>query len=157
LKHWDRRGLEGLPLKLMIVALIVSVSAPAVLGSLESFERSTARTLLLSEAERLAAAAEEVFNSGEGNRRMISVDVPGNENGLDMSLEAGGDPDSTASLSIRCLTSGQVTSTVIMDHPTVRMTGPGGGPVTLGSGTHDLSLECQEVDGRTIVIVEEST
>ena len=48
----DRRGLEGMPLKLLIVSLLISLSAPVVLSSMGTFQARTSESLALGAAER---------------------------------------------------------------------------------------------------------
>lgn len=153
MKRWDRRGLEGLPLKLMIVALLIALSAPAVLGSVEGFERSATRAALQAEASSLVAIAQEAFQAGEGNRRTATIEVPGNGNDR-LALAIGGDGEKTESLSVRCLQEDQIVSTIMLDHPMVRLHAPGDVPLVLGPGKHDLLLSCVMSKGNLFVDVE---
>ena len=49
----DRRALEGMPLKLLIVTLLISLSAPIVLSSLGSFQARTSESQAMMAAEHI--------------------------------------------------------------------------------------------------------
>jgi hypothetical protein len=150
---WDRRALEGMPLKLLIMSLLISLTFPVVAGSLDSFERSTARSGLIVEGSRLGSAIEEVMSSGEGNRRIIEVSVPMGAVGRSMRLEIGGPLDDPSSLTIRCSSGGLAFHNVILDDPPVRCSGVNGQAVVLEAGQHQLSIECARSGGRPVVRV----
>jgi hypothetical protein len=154
MKKWDGRGLEGLPLKLLIMSLLLSLTVPAVLGSLDSFERSTARTQLQTEAIRLGDLVEEVRSAGEGNRRALSISLPATLSRFSMAMDIGGEVKNASSLSIRCLCDGKVFSTQVLDDPPARMTSPNFTSLRLEAGEHRLVAECRLIDGRLIVILE---
>lgn len=153
MKRWDRQGLEGLPLKLLIMSLLLSLTAPAILGSLESFERSTARSQLSAEAGRLGALVEEVRSAGEGNRRTLSIALPSTLSKFSMVMEIGGDVRNASSLSIRCSSDGRVFSTLVLDDPPARTTSGNLSTLRLEAGEHRLMAECRSIDGRLAVVV----
>jgi hypothetical protein len=154
MKRWDRRGLEGLPLKLMIVSLLMSLSAPLVLTSLDSYQDEVGRSALRAEAAKIAAAATEVFTDGPGNVRTVEISVPALMGKMSMALEIGGPLNDTSSLSIRCIIDGQVVSTIYMDDPPVRLVTNASLPLSLGAGTALVVLKNQQVDDRTVVYAE---
>ncbi len=153
MKSWDQRGLEGLPLKLLIISLLLSLTAPAVLGSMESFERSTARYQIQAEAVRLGNLVEEVRSAGEGNRRSLSILLPPTLSKFSMAMEIGGDVNNASSLSIRCSSEGRVFSTQILDDPPARMVSANLSTLRLEAGEHRLTAECRQVDDRLVVVV----
>ena len=150
----DRRALEGLPLKLLIMSLLISMTAPAVMGSLEGYERSITKSEMASEANRLAQIIQEVLSAGEGNRRSIIVELPTASSRYDMALEIGGGIDNASSYSVRCLEGDGVFATVVLDDPPARTTTLNGSPLRLDAGTISLMLECARIDARLIVVVE---
>lgn len=153
MKRWDRRGLEGLPLKLLIMSLLLSLAAPAVLGSLDSFERSTARSHLTSEASRLAGELEELRSAGEGNRRTLTVSLPASLSAYSMALEIGGEVGNVSSLIIRCSSQDVVFYTAVLDDPPARMTSSEGKTLRLEAGEHHVSAECLRLDGRIVIVL----
>ena len=153
MKRWDRRGLEGMPLKLLIMSLLISLTVPVVIGSVESYERATARSVLAAEAHRLAGAVEEVMSLGEGNRRIVSISLPDSADRFHLSLEAGGPLGSTTSMTIRCVSVGIPFATLAPENPPAKMTA-GGQTMVLGGGDHRIAVECVRFEGRAIVTLE---
>ncbi len=150
----DRRALEGLPLKLLIMSLLISITAPAVLGSMEGYDRSVARSEVASQAARLAQLIEEVRSDGEGNRREITVTLPEAASKHDLSVELGGNEGNASALTVRCLENGNVFSSIVLDDPPARTVTLSGSPLRLEAGETTLMLECVRNDGRIIVLVE---
>ena len=74
----DRRGIEGLPLRLMIVALLVSLTLPLLLSSMEQAASGMAERRLGQEAEDLVRSIEGLAAAGPGNVRFMDVatDLP---------------------------------------------------------------------------------
>lgn len=140
-------------MKLLIISLLTSVTTPAVLGSMEDFERSVVRSEMEAEAGRLGHLIEEVRSAGEGNRRSISLSLPPACERHHLSIDVGGNIDSSSSLSIRCMCEDKVFSVVLLDDPPARTTSSGLGPLRLGAGTYDLTLECLLVEDRLVVVL----
>lgn len=150
----DHQALEGLPLKLLIMSLLVSMTAPAVMGSLDGYERSLTCSEMMSEASRLARLTEEVLSAGEGNRRSITMELPTASSRYGMIIEVGGGIDNASKYTIRCLEEEKVFSTIVLDDPPVRTITKNGSPLTLDAGTVPLMLECARIEGRLCVVVE---
>lgn len=153
MKRWDRRGVEGLPLKLMLVSLMVSLALPAVLGSLAHYEGSAARASMRTSAEELAAAASEVLVAGEGNVRTVTVEfspAASRGNGL---LEIGGPLNGSTSLGVRCVYGGAVFHTVYMSDPPVRLAASSG-TLSVGPGPTEITLSCVRSGERLVVLAE---
>lgn len=153
MKRWDRRGIEGMPLKLMLIGLMVSLSLPAVIGSLDSYEESVAKTSLRTSAEELAAAATEVFVAGEGNVRTLTVEFSPSASRGDGRIEVGGPLSGAASLGVRCMYGGAVFHTAYMSDPPVRLV-TAGGTLSVGPGPTEIALSCVRTDGRLVVLAE---
>ncbi len=153
MKRWDRRALEGLPLKLLIMSLLISLTAPVVMGSMESYERSTARSIMVAEAGQVVEVVEEVMSAGEGNRRIVTVTLPASADRFHLVLEIGGPLDRGSSLTVRCACDGLAFSTIAPESPPARMTF-NGDTLRLSAGEHRLAIECVRVDGRTVASLE---
>lgn len=154
MKAWDRRGLEGMPLKLLIMSLLVSLTLPVVMGSVESYERSTARSMVIKEAERLVSEIEEVMSAGEGNRRIVSISLPAAADRFHLALEAGDAIGGTASMTVRCTRDGIAFITLAPEAPPARITSADGQSLRLQSGEHRISVECVRDEGRTVAVLE---
>ncbi len=69
----DRRGIEGLPLRLMLVALLISFTLPTMLSFMQSTTSSIAGEKAAEIAEGIAATMEEMSAGGPGNVRFVKV------------------------------------------------------------------------------------
>ena len=152
-KRWDRRALEGLPLKLLIISLLLSLTAPAVLKCMDSYESTTSRSLVLAEARRIVTTIEEVQTAGEGNRRTITVTLPPERVQSSLALEIGGPLGNPSSMSVRCLCQGRVVSTLVLEDPPARVTAVGGSPLRLEAGYHHLTVSYEFKDGQSVITV----
>ncbi len=74
----DRRGIEGLPLRLMLVALLISLTLPTMLSFMHNATSSIAEDKAAEMAEQLAVTVEEMSAGGPGNVRLTTVpaDLP---------------------------------------------------------------------------------
>lgn len=86
----DRRGIEGLPLRLMLVALLISLTLPTMLSFSRYAADNIAEDKAVELAEEMALTMEEMSAGGPGNVRFVKVpsDLPagitfciGGENG----------------------------------------------------------------------------
>jgi hypothetical protein len=143
----DRRGLEGMPLKLLIVSLMISLSAPVVLSSLGTFQARTSESMALSAAERIKETITATYLSGPGNHRVIDSPL-GDEK---CTIEIGGDLTSTESMVIRVLHDGGADRVYLSD-PAVRVTSADGHPFQLTSDMASLSFTCVSGNGTYVVV-----
>ncbi|HIH76549.1 MAG TPA: cupin domain-containing protein [Methanomassiliicoccales archaeon] len=86
----DQRGIEGLPLRLMLVALLISLALPTMISVMHETTSNVAEQKAAEMAEEIAATLEEMSSGGPGNVRTVKVpdDLPagiafsiGGENG----------------------------------------------------------------------------
>ena len=151
-KRWDHRALEGLPLKLLMISLLLALTAPAVLRCMDSYESTTSRSLVVAEARHIVDAIEEVQTAGEGNRRTITVTLPPERVQSSLALEIGGPLGNASSMSVRCLCQGQMLSTLVLEDPPARVTAVGGSALRLEAGLHHLSLSYEFKDGQSVIV-----
>ena len=135
-KEWDRRGLEGVPLKLLLVALLISTSLPVVASNMDDYRTAVGAAGVGAEASRLASSISEVHAAGEGNVRIVTVELP---RGQDTWIEIGGDGIDAMAV-----------DPVSLDDPPVRVIADGGSMI-IGDGTSTVRLECIQADGRLVV------
>jgi hypothetical protein len=74
----DRRGIEGLPLRLMLVALLISLTLPTMLSFLKGTSSSIAEDKAAEIAGGIVGTMEEMAAGGPGNVRTVKVpgDLP---------------------------------------------------------------------------------
>lgn len=106
----DRRGVTALPIKLLIITIILSLSLPMISEALESNEDDVNTELMESESRRIANAATSVYYSMNGATRMVEIDVP---EGCSMVL--GGEGNGAYAIHMYC--GGELTSEHWMEKP----------------------------------------
>ncbi len=74
----DRRGIEGLPLRLMLVALLISLTLPTMLSFMQGTSSSISEDKAAEIAREIVGTLEEMAASGPGNVRTVKVpsDLP---------------------------------------------------------------------------------
>jgi hypothetical protein len=143
----DKRGLEGMPLKLLIVSLMISMSAPVVLSSMGAFQARTSESLALSAAERIRETITATYVSGPGNHRVMDSPLTDDK----CIIEIGGDLTRTESMVIKIVHGGAVEH-VYLSEPAIRVTSADGRPFQLTAGMAKLSFTCVSDNGTYVVV-----
>jgi hypothetical protein len=132
-----RRGIEGMPLKLAVIALAVSVSLPALVEASTSFNDEMRKNRCRSLAEAVRNKAEEAVAAGPGNVRVLHLGEL--QLGEGMRIKAGG-PRESADLIVVSI--GDIAEEVRCVDPRALFNG------TLDEeiGAWDLVLEATELD-----------
>lgn len=159
----DEAGVEGIPLKLIIVMVIVAITVPVAWKGLESYDRSQTETNLVMEIDFLVAHIKQVYLSGMGNARDVDVDFSG---GLVTSVERIeiGDSEDGVWSSIRYKLGHENSRFVLIKNPNIpiaRVNEDDVGPLVVGPGRHTLRLETRsdrdfDSDGQEDLYVEVS-
>jgi hypothetical protein len=153
MKRLDAKGLEGLPLKLLIVLLLISISSPVVFQSLQYHERTVTVETLRTMGEKIRSAVLSAYVAGPGNVRTVEVAIPVSSHDGQGWMEIGGPGESIESLSIRCWVGDHIIGTVYVSDPPVRMTSQSGNAVTIHSPGAHLEVSCVELDGEISVLI----
>ena len=89
-----RRGIEGIPLKLAVMALVIALSLPLLTEVSAGFTKDVLRERCRRLAEAVRDSAEEAVSAGEGNVRVLLLSAIAGSEGLRLRL--GGVPDEQA-------------------------------------------------------------
>ncbi len=149
----DTRGLESLPLKLIIVAVVATMSIVPAADALNSLRDKDFIRRAEAQLDELVWTAEVVSMEGPGSSRKVSLDF-GSDGRLAFDRLTLGDhrdgPNSTAVV----LTLSTGASLVrIADMPLAPMGGPDGEAVVLCSTSATLVLQCvADEDGHRILL-----
>ena len=143
----DRRALEGMPLKLLIVTLLISLSAPIVLSSLGSFQARTSESQAMMAAEHIRETITATYLSGPGNHRILESPLPDSS----CTIDIGGDLNRTESMVIKVFHDGGVERVYLSD-PAVRVTTAGHDHFHLTSGIARLSFTCVSDNGTYVLV-----
>ncbi len=136
-----------MPLKLLIVSLLISLSAPVLLSSIGSFQAQTSESQAMSTAEHIREMITATYLSGPGNHRVMETPLSDNK----CTIEIGGDLDQTESMVIKVMHNGGVDRIYLSD-PVVRVTTVDNHPFHLTSDVVMLSFTCVSDNGTYVLV-----
>ena len=150
----DCSALESLPLKLMIVAVVVSLSIVPAAEALGNLRNRDFVNRAEGQVRLIASSAQELMMEGPGGVRTVSLDFTG---GGSLKFECitigdrkGGPNMSAIVLSLR--NGGRIIETV--DDPPTWLRGPAGEPMETRTPSFELRLTCV-LEGRSAYILTE--
>ena len=153
----DRRALEGMPMKLLITSVLISITLPSVLGALQGYEREARIEELKAQVQRIRSAALSAFLGGPGNIRTVPVDLAVESSGGGAAIELGGSPDSVESTAIRYYWYGTQLGSIFLLDPRVPIVPWTGGNVRIDAAHSQITLECMQVEDDTYIAMEMSS
>ena len=142
----DEAGVEGIPLKLIIVLVIVAITMPVAWKGLESYDRSQTETNLVLEIDFLAANIKQVYLNGIGNARDVEVDFSDGFVTSEERIEIGDSEEGVWS-SIRYKLGHKNSQFVLIKNPNIpiaHVSQEDVGPLVVGSGRHTIHLETKK-------------
>lgn len=159
----DDFGVEGIPLQLIIVMVIMAITVPVAWRGLESYDRSQTENDLISEIDFLAANIKQVYLNGMGNARDVDVDFSNGMMARVERIEIGDSEDGVWS-SIRYKLSHKGSEFILIKNPNIPMGNVSQddiGPLVVGPGRHTIHLETRngidfDSDGLEDLFVEVS-
>jgi hypothetical protein len=156
-------GVEGVPLKLIIVMVIMAITIPATFKGLESYDRFQTENNIRGELDFLAVNIKQVYLSGLGNAMDVDVDF---RDGMMSKVEKVtlGDSKEGIFSAIRYKLSHGDLQILIIKDPNIPIGYEERGrfrSLELGGGAHTVHLECKEgpdfdEDGSSDLFVEVS-
>jgi hypothetical protein len=72
----NRKAVTDLPIKLLIISVILSVSLPIIADSLDTGISGMDRSQMDSESQRIAGAAASSYYSTEGDGKYLEISIP---------------------------------------------------------------------------------
>lgn len=109
----DRTAVIGMPIKLLIVMVILTISIPIVHDALEINEESMMRTKMDRECDRITDCVRDVYYSGIGSVRTVDIGLP---QGCELVIGGNG----ADAYRMASYFEGKRLSTAYMDEPVVR-------------------------------------
>ncbi len=134
----DERGIEGLPLQMLIIALVLSIGLPVVYSSIRYHDTQRILNDLEEKAFFISEKARQIYLHGEGNSAVLDLQL---EDGIFREIEFL-----------------EITNGTYKNQIQWRLRGGDGGrhfvredfpliseetPLRLGRGEHRLRLECE--------------
>jgi hypothetical protein len=134
----DRAGIEGLPLRLMVVALLIALTLPIALGTLLNFQEQAQVRAGMNMAEEIGSAASSIYVSGEGNVRLVELNWPEGQQGSSLKLRLAGPVGSAISSRLDVMVNGLVSGQVYLTDPLVQL-------VCIGSERLEIGPDCESL------------
>ncbi len=134
----DDRGLEGLPLQLMIIALVLSLGLPVVYSSIRYHDTQRVLQDLEEQAQFIEDKARQIYLHGEGNSDVLTLQL---EDGIFREIDfmeiTNGTYKNQIQWRLRDGAGGR--HFLKNDFPLISEETP----LRLGEGEHRLRLECE--------------
>jgi hypothetical protein len=150
----DRNGIEGLPLRLMVVALLISLTLPIALGTLQGFEQQAQIRVGMRIAQEIGSAATSAYSSGAGNVRIVKLAWPDSQQGAALKLRIAGPVGSLLSTRLDVIVAGEVAGQHFLSDPLVHLVSADQQRLEVGPGCDELRLSCTVEADRMWVQVE---
>lgn len=150
----DGSGLESLPLKLMIVAIVTSLSIIPASEALEGLRTRDFASRAGLQLDLIIGSAQVVGIEGPGSRRTVDIDLEGGSRMRFAEISIGdhkGGPN-MSSVVLRFVGGGLATRSA--SDPQVWMTGIDGETLVVDSPRFTLTLSCA-LDNRTSIVLLE--
>ena len=147
----DENGIEGLPLKLLITAIVMGISLPAILATWSNVEKVQVENSLQSEMNYLILRIQQVHRAGPGNSIGVDVNL---DSGMFTSVDyvlVGDGLDSPFKSTIRWKLSGD-SERVIPIKDGVPVCGKDGKAFRLAEGHSSLYLEVKREENGLVFV-----
>ncbi len=146
-------GVEGLPLKLLIVSLIVSITLPIFYSSFEQYGHKVAIEKMEQLVNRIKSRAISVFLDGPGSVRELGL---GDELVKDQraNISVGGNLNQASSRGISLWWGGELAFRSYIEELPVRMSSLRGEPIEISTGDGLMLFSCVHDENGTWVCVE---
>ena len=139
-------SIEGLPLQLIITAVVLAITVPIMFGGLNSYDQSKLETELMGEIQGFISDVQQIYLAGPGNSATMNFVVPnGALNSADYVIFGDG-PQGNYSSVIRYRISGESEVPVVVASPNVPMMSEENAGLEVIPGTYSIIISCQSAD-----------
>ncbi|MEM0449434.1 MAG: hypothetical protein QW520_06400 [Methanomassiliicoccales archaeon] len=145
----NKKGVDGLPFKLLITLLVVTLSFPAMTSALEYFSYTSNLSLALKSANSIWEAGASAYIGGKGNIRTVHLHLPSSL----LAIKLGGGVNDAEAYIIEVLWKGEVAATVVFERPSFKLITEIGNRIEL-QGEATLRLTCVEITDKSAVLLE---
>ena len=145
----DDSGVLGMPFRLLVAVVTVSLIAPAVYSGWSTVDYMQIDSRTRAEISRVLTAAQMYFQAGSGGE-IMDISLRGGSFTRIEYVVFGDYPGEPYSKTVRYKLSGGLESTITIRNPSVPLSSLQGGPLTLFEGSHKLRIEC--IDGATVTM-----
>ncbi len=157
----DDNAVEGIPLNLIIILLILAIALPIIWAGLSTYDRTQKENDMRNEIEFIIITIKFVYTNGESNSQQIDVNFDSSFATKVERVEIGG-PTKSLWSTIRYKLSGSSKQTIIIENPNIPVankTDSGLDALEVGEGRHSLLFTARSdydfnEDGRNDLYVE---
>lgn len=136
-------AVEGIPLKLIIIVLILAITIPLIWTTLVTYDRIQKENDIRNKIEIIITTIKFVYTNGEGNSEKRTIDFSSSFATMVERVEIGDKADGPFLNTIRYKLSDSPMVTVIIDNPNIPVahkTSSGLDALELGEGEHTLQF-----------------
>jgi hypothetical protein len=147
----DEKAIEGMPLKLLIVALVMGITIPSILAMWANVEKVQTENHLMSEMDYLKIRISQVYMSGLGNAITVELHL---KSGLMTSIEyvlVGGGLETHWKSTIRWKLAGEEENLVLLDNG-IPVCGGNGEAFELHEGHSSLYLKVKKKEDGLVYV-----
>lgn len=147
----DKKAIEGLPLKLLITAIVMGISIPAVLAMWSNVEKVQVESSIQSEVNYLMLRIQQVHRSGPGNAITVEIHL---DSGMFAQIEyvlVGDELEDPFKGTIRWKLSGD-SERVILIEDGIPVCGKDGKAFRLAEGHSSLYLEVKKEESGLVFV-----
>ena len=143
--RWNENAaVEGIPLKLMIIAIILGITLPMIFIGLKGADHTSTENNLRTQITSIKFTARDLYNMDPGSSEVMVVDF---KNGLMTNIDyvmIGDNLTGRYVSTIKYNISGDTEKVTTIENPEVPMTSADGETLVLYSGRYELVFTCMK-------------
>jgi hypothetical protein len=138
----NNKAIEGLPLTMIVVMVVLAITIPLIIGSLRAYDRGRVEQEMASEIDRFISMVQLVYMSGPGNSVVIEFNAAsGSMTSIDY-VKFGDDPGGNMASVIRYTVQGRAEVMALLESPNVPMMSSDNTTFQISSGDYRILAEC---------------
>ncbi len=142
----DPEGIEGVPIKLLVVAIVLAITVPLIFSALRSYDHARVEQGLEAELDEFVTMVQTIYVSGPGNGVTMEIDIPSGTFSRVETISFGDVLGGSMSSVIRYRLQGRAESLLVLKNPNVPMTGIDNSSLEIASGHYEILAECFVTD-----------
>jgi len=139
----NTHAVEGMPLQLIIVAVVLAITIPLMFGALRTYDKSKVEQELNSEIDNFIGMAKLAYTSGPGNSAIVEFRAAkGTFTSIDY-VRFGAEPDNNFSSVIQYKLNNRPEVLIVVESPNVPMMSLDNSTFEIQPGEYKIMIECR--------------
>ena len=138
----NNKAIEGLPLTMIVVMVVLAITIPLIIGSLRAYDRGRVEQEIASEIDQFISMVQLVYTSGPGNSAVIDFNAASGSMTHIECVKFGDEPGGSMASVIRYTIQGRPEVMVLLESPNVPMMSSGNTSFQISSGSYSIMAEC---------------